>query len=211
MNTTITFTIGGVEKRNIFTDRWDYSRFLETLNFYRKSPLNMKLSNFRRNKIRKKEPENQKEIVKIFCYCLMPNHFHLLIQQLEDDGISKFLRKVTDSYTRFFNTKHERIGPLFQGTFKAKLIESDEYVLQVSKYIHRNPTSLKNWEDDIRGYPYSSYSWYLSNQEHNFCSTDFILSYFARNNPKLDYQTFVEEQGAEDPSIYSLFIDNEIV
>lgn len=60
----------------------------------------------------------------------MPNHFHLLVEQLRDGGISEFMRRISDSYTRYFNTKHSRVGPLLQGTFKAKVIESDEYLLQ---------------------------------------------------------------------------------
>ncbi len=199
----------GVEKRNIFTNKWDYSRFLQTLNYYRKVPLPMKLSDFRRNKLRKEIVGDQKEMVKIYCYCLMPNHFHLLVQQLEDNGISKFLRKITDSYTRFFNTKHKRIGPLFQGSFRAKFIESDEYILQVSKYIHRNPFSLNNWRENIQTYPYSSYNWYLSNQKHDFCNADFISSYFSQTNPRFNYQNFVEDQEIEDPEFYPLFIDPE--
>jgi len=199
----------GVEKREIFSNKWDYSRFMETLNFYRKLPLPMKLSDFRRNKIRKKEVVNQKNIIKTLCYCLMPNHFHLLIQQVEENGISTFLRKITDSYTKYFNTKHERIGPLFQGSFKAKFIENDEYLLQVSKYIHRNPLSLAMWKNNVRAYPYSSYDLYALNKQDDFCNTDFISSYFAQTNPKLDYQKFVKEQEIEDLRLYPLFIDPE--
>lgn len=195
----------GVEKRNTFTNRWDYYRFLETLNFYRKIPLPAKLSDFRRNKATIKDIKEQKEIIKIYCFSLMPNHFHLLIQQLEDLGITNFLKKITNSYTKFFNTKYERIGPLFQGSFKARLVETDEYLLQLTKYIHRNSFSLKEWQDEI--YPYSSYESYINNEEHPFCDTNFILSYFSKNNPKLSYQNFVEETDIEGPSLYDLLID----
>lgn len=135
----------------------------------------------------------------------MPNHFHLLIQELVDGGISEFLRKVSDSYTRYFNTKHERIGSLFQGKFKAKLIETDEYLLQVSKYIHRNSFPLPMWEHRL--YPYSSYPYYLSGEHHPFCNTSFISSYFSKSNPNLSYQSFVEETEVEDPAVFSLMID----
>lgn len=72
----------------------------------------------------------------------MPNHFHFLLQQLVEGGVSEFIRRIADSYTRYFNVKHNRIGPLFQGKFKAKLVDKDEYLLQLSKYIHRNPVTL---------------------------------------------------------------------
>lgn len=197
----------GVEKRDIFTNHWDYMRFLETLNFYRKKPLSTKLSDFRRGVVKFKKVKNQIEIIRIFCYCFMPNHFHLLIQQLKEGGISDFLRKISNSYTRYFNTKYDRIGSLFQGTFKSKFIESDEYLLQLSKYIHKNPFPLVKWKD--KNYPYSSYKYYLSGDNHPFCDTEFISSYFSKNNPNLDYKSFVEESELEDSSLYGLFIDNE--
>ena len=137
----------------------------------------------------------------------MPNHFHLLLQQVSDNGITVFLRKLSDSYTRYFNTKHERIGPLFQGRFKAKLIETEQYLLHLSKYIHKNSFPLTKWEGKV--YPYSSYSYYLSREQHKFCYTDFILSYFSKTNHKLSYQAFVEETELDDPILYSLYIDPE--
>ncbi len=186
----------GVEKRKIFLGRRDYLRFLETLNFYRNSPQPMKLSDFRRGVIKNKPIDNQIETVKIFCYCLMPNHFHLLVQQLTEKGISDFLRKITDSYTRFFNTKYDRVGSLFQGPFKARLVETDEYLLQLSKYIHRNSFPLVEWEGRI--YPYSSYYYYLSGEPHPFCDTNFVLSYFSKLEPVVDYKAFVEQLSSED-------------
>ncbi len=197
----------GVEKRNIFTDKWDYLRFLETLDYYRRTPQPMKLSDFRRGVIKLKKIDDQTEVVKIFCYALMPNHFHLLIQQMTDNGISEFLRKLSDSYTRYFNTKHERVGPLFQGTFKAKLIETDEYLLQLSKYIHRNAFPLSMWEGRV--YPYSSYGYYLSGEKHPFCDTDFISAYFSKTNPNLNYKSFVEGFQEDNPVLFTTFIDAE--
>ncbi|MCL4353648.1 transposase [Patescibacteria group bacterium] len=197
----------GVEKRNIFMDGWDYSRFMETLDFYRKCPQPQKLSDFRRKAISFKEVRDQQELVKIFVYCLMPNHFHLLAQQLADGGITSFVSNLANSYTRYFNTKHKRVGALFQGAFKAKLIKTDEYLLQVSKYIHRNPRSLLQWKN--KTYPYSSYRYYLSSEKHAFCNTDFILSYFSQTNPSLTYRAFVEEDQVIDPNISALLIDED--
>ena len=198
----------GVEKRNIFVDNWDYSRFMETLDFYRKSPQPQKLSDFRRRVISLKKVENQKDLVKIFAYCLMPNHFHLLVQQMVDRGITDFVSNLANSYTRYFNTKHERIGALFQGAFKAKLVNNDEYLLQLSKYIHRNPDTLLKWKN--RTYPYSSYRYYLSSERNSLCDSDFILSYFSSANPRLSYKSFVEEKSfVDDARIASLYIDEE--
>lgn len=195
----------GVEKRNIFIGKRDYQQFLLTMDFYRKTPLPAKLSDFKRGMEKIKKIETQTALVQIFSYCLMPNHFHFLLKQITDSGITHFLRKFTNSYTRYFNTKYDRIGPLFQGTFKAKLIENDEYLLQVSKYIHRNPLKLRN--GDLHSYPYSSYGYYLSKDKHPFCNTEFILSYFSKTNANLSYRSFVEETEIENSAIYRLLID----
>jgi len=188
-------------------DNRDHSRFMETLDFYHKSPQPQKLSDFRRGLIRLKETGNQKELVKILAYCLMPNHFHLLVQQLVDGGVTGFVKNLANSYTRYFNTRHERIGALFQGAFKARLIETDEYLLQVSKYIHRNSYSLLQWKNKM--YPYSSYRYYLFLDKHPFCDPSYILSYFSANNPKLNYKSFVEEEPLTDINTFSLLIDGE--
>lgn len=201
----------GVEKRKIFLDKFDYRRFLETLNYYRLTPQPMKLSDFRRGKIKLKKIEFQDELVKILCFCLMPNHFHLLVQQVQDGGISEFMRKLSDSYTKYFNTKHERVGSLFQGPLKAKLIETEEYLLQLSKYIHQNPSKLEFphgvWE--AKDYPYSSYRSYLLGETHNFCDTDLILSYFSKKTPGFSYESFIEGQVTSDPGLISSLIDFE--
>ncbi len=208
----------GVEKRDIFLDRRDHLRFLETIDFYRKFPQPMKLSDYRRGIIKYKKLEDQIELVRIFVYCLMPNHFHLLISQLTEGGITQFLRKLSDSYTRYFNTKYQRVGPLFQGSFKARLVETDEYLLQLSKYIHRNAFLLnrnafllKKWEGKEQIYPYSSYNFYLTQEKHPFCDLELISSYFNKNNPNLSYQSFVEEEVKDSPLFFDTIDDEECV
>lgn len=188
----------GVEKRSIFNQTKNYQRFLETINYYRFHPTPRKLSthlNFNMPPV----PPNfqQKRLVRILCFCLMPNHFHLLIQQLEEGGISEFMRRVSDSFTRYFNTVNDRVGPLFQGRFKAKIVESDEYLLQLSKYIHRNPLTLPMWKNRLSEYGFSSYPGYLNEKRKlDFCENEIIASYFknhSTNNKLFSYRDFVEE------------------
>ena len=124
----------------------------------------------------------------------MPNHFHLLVQQLEDNGISEFIRRVADSFTRYFNTKYDRVGALFQGKFKAKFIESDEYLLQVSKYIHRNPLTISKSKERLSDYKFSSYAGYLEEKNIGLFEAGIILQYFNNSNKNLSYQSFVENQ-----------------
>jgi hypothetical protein len=128
----------------------------------------------------------------------MPNHFHLLIHQQKIGSIRACLSAIQLGYAKYFNTKYHRVGPLFQGRFKAKMIEKDEYLLQLSAYIHRNPLSLSSWKHpkEIRNilvsYPYSSYQEYLKHRLL-FVKTKTILAYFSKTNPKLSYQAFVEK------------------
>lgn len=162
------------------------------MDFYRFYPTYRKLSthlNFKEPPL----PKNfeQKALVKILVFCLMPNHFHLILQQLEDGGISEFIRRMLDSYTRYFNTKNDRVGSLFQGKFKAKIVETDEYLLHLSKYIHRNPLKLTGWKNRLSEYTFSSYTEYLKKERNfPFCDISTIKDYF--NGKVNSYQNFVE-------------------
>lgn len=177
----------GVEKRRIFENRRTYTRFLQTINYYRLEGPKPKFSNFIQYK--SFEPNPDKKVVDIICYCLMPNHFHFLVKQLKEGGISEFISKLANSYTKFYNIKFDRVGPLLQGQFKAVLIESDEQLVHVSRYIHLNPASsflVKKPED----YEWSSYNEYLNNNK-GVCSKEEILNFFKS---AADYKKFVDDQ-----------------
>jgi len=178
----------GVEKRNIFLNEKDYKHFLETLEYYQ-VPNNIKLS--KKSLLRPKRTANE-SLVEILCYCLMPNHFHLLIRQKCDNGISIFMNRVLNSFTKYFNTKNERIGPLFQGRFKAVRIESDEQLLHVSRYIHLNPL-VSDIVGDLKNYQWSSYPVYagLVESQNISINPQDILAHFSSNE---DYKKFVADQ-----------------
>ena len=118
----------------------------------------------------------------------MPNHFHFLLEQKEDKGISKFLSNLQNSYTKFFNISHERDGSLFSDQFKAVRIETDEQLIHVSRYIHLNPhtgfvvKSLKELEE----YPWSSFPDYLQTPRE-FVDTEFILSFFGNSQKYIKF------------------------
>lgn len=149
----------GVEKRDIFLNRGDYQRFIDSMFHYQtKNPIKFSLS---RNKNTPQGWKNEgSDIIKLLSYCLMPNHFHMLVKQTIDGGITRFMSQVQNSYTRSFNTKYKRIGPLFQGPFKAVLIETDEQLVHVSRYIHLNPV-VSNLTKTPEQYEWSSYKIYL--------------------------------------------------
>lgn len=181
----------GVEKRNIFLDKADYSRFLlslqefnnrhPTVNMYRRSPLC-------EVRLRTILQPVRKPLVSILAYCLMPNHYHLMVQQKAENGITEFMRKLGTGYTNYFNTKNERVGSLFQGKFKAITLEHTSHFIHLPHYIHLNPLDMiepkwrtgnvKNFSramDFVKTYPWSSLQYYLSPAEQsNILERDFL-------------------------------------
>ena len=136
----------GVDKRSIFLNQRDYQRFADSLIvFNNKTNLNGRHFNDRENFLR------EKPLVNIIAYCMMPNHFHLLVEQRMDNGITKFLQKMTTSYTMYFNKKNKRTGALIQGVFKRSHIKSNARLLEMSRYIHTNPIKILDRNNTARG------------------------------------------------------------
>lgn len=177
----------GVEKRYIFNNRVDQHRFIKTVLYYQLEGPKPKLSNFFKYKLFK--PDFDKKIVDIICYCLMPNHFHFLLKQLKDGGITEFVSKLTNSYTKYFNTRDKRVGPLFQGEFKSVFIEYDEQLIHLSRYIHLNPL-VSYLVKDLSSYEWSSYLEYI-NGDKGICAKEDILSFFKT---PAKYKQFVLDQ-----------------
>ncbi|OIN94635.1 hypothetical protein COS81_01270 [candidate division WWE3 bacterium CG06_land_8_20_14_3_00_42_16] len=197
----------GNNKQAIFYEQADYYRFYQTLFYYRFRNLPTKLSDFIRLNSKIKNAlvgsnfhcYDQK--TSLICYALMPNHFHLLVTQHFQNGISDYLREATDSYTRFFNTKHRRDGSLFQGRFKSVLLESDEQLLHLSRYIHLNPvTSGVLAYEKLEEYPWTSMQEY-SNLTVGICKKDLILSRFSG---VAEYKNFVLSRAAYQKTLVSL-------
>lgn len=135
----------GVEKRTIFLDDQDYTVFLGLIKKYLAGE---KAARENRHAYVRLDGE-----IKLLAYCLMPNHFHLLLFQTNADGITRFMRRLATGYAMYFNNRYGRVGALFQGKFKAARINSDGYLQHISRYIHLNPGDYKNW-------PYSSLVYY---------------------------------------------------
>ncbi|MDO8639062.1 MAG: transposase [Candidatus Daviesbacteria bacterium] len=195
----------GVEKRIIFLDERDYQRFLQTLYYYQF--MGPKPAFSARDKFQVKDFSNNPKIIEIISYCLMPNHFHLLIKQLNNNGISEFIGKVTNSYTKYFNTKHKRVGPLLQGVFKTVLVENDFQFLHLSRYIHLNPYVDKLVED-LESYKYSSYPQFIGLTLNRLSVPELILNQF---NDGDDYKEFVvghADYARELAHIKHLLIEN---
>ncbi len=190
----------GVASVPVFVTKKDYQRALETLAYYQNLNLPARYSYFIvqsleiRNKILEELKKQNKLLVEIIAYCLMPTHFHLILRQKYDHGISKFLGNFTNSYTRYFNTRNKRDGHLFQGKFKAVRIITDEQLLHVSRYIHLNPyiSHLLKKVEDLSNYPYTSFPEYLHKNQTGICHKEIILGLFK--NKRTLYRKFVYDQ-----------------
>lgn len=200
----------GVEKRNIFLDEQDYSVFLHLLKYYL-SPVDDKtahpLLEFQKFSVVKPKPlSNIGEEIELLAYCLMPNHFHLLVRQISKDGMTKLLRRISTTYSMYFNKRYKRVGYLFQGRYKAAFIDSDNYLIHVSRYIHLNPLDLLK-RSNLFNYPYSSYPNFVGTKRAIWLKPEFILKYFDTSkmlpflNKYPSYKEFVESYPQDSKEI----------
>ncbi|KKT15092.1 MAG: Transposase [Parcubacteria group bacterium GW2011_GWD1_44_9] len=200
----------GIDKRIIFKSKKDYERFIMLL-YLANSDDSFRLDNIL-NKQYKTFSEvlvldKDEPLVSIGAWCLMTNHFHLLIRQEVDGGVTKFMRKLGVGYSMFFNIKYQRKGALFGGLFKSKLIGVDDnYMRQLFGYIHINPLEIEfpEWKDKINkssvninmkkfleSYQYSSYLDYIGEDriEKNIINPKNFPDYFQNSQ---SFQDFIE-------------------
>jgi putative transposase len=147
--------------------------------------------------------------IELIAYCLMPNHFHLLLKQNTERGIAQFMKSMITRYVGYFNHKYRRVEGLFQGRYKAVMMDSEAQFIGVSKYIHRNPLPVNPTRTDLEGlgnYRYSSYPNYLGRFMQSWLKMDDILHYYPQKVGSNSYKSFVEETG-DISSIYYEMID----
>ncbi len=182
----------GVDKRNIFLDNKDYIRFLTGMKEFNRTESIGSLRDLTEAKLleasRSLASVSPSPLVKIIAYCINPNHYHLLLKQIVDRGIEKFLHKIGTGYTKYFNTKHNRSGSLFQGPFQAIHITTNNYLLQLSCYINGNSEIHKIAKAE--NYPWSSYQDYLGKKGGKLCAKETILKQFEDVN---EYKNLTED------------------
>ncbi|WP_110942820.1 transposase [Geosporobacter subterraneus] len=161
----------GIDKRKIFIDDEDRTKFIEKL-------------------IKAKETAG----FRLYGYCLMDNHVHLLIGESEEIGIS--IKRITVGYVQWHNTKHERTGHLFQNRYMSEVVETEGYLMNVLRYIHQNPVKAKMMEL-AKDYPWSSYHQYLSTYkgQGSFIDTQLIQSYFLKQE---DFEEYMNAETREE-------------
>lgn len=173
----------------IFNNDTEYSRIKDTVKYYQIENQPVKFSQFGAYINNIKQEAIEKKLVEIICYCFMPTHIHLALKQLAEDGISNFMRYILNSYSHYFNIKHNRRGPLWEGNFKKVLVESDEQMLHLTRYIHLNPVAAYIVNNPI-DWKWSSYSEYISGKGDGICKHADVLDV--------------------TPETYKLFVENRI-
>jgi len=221
----------GVEKRDIFGNDSDKWRFLQALFLFNdeksslgllyrlekeKGAMNFKvLKNFFAEEGLDRDP-----LVRILADCLMPNHFHLLIEEIKENGIPRFMQKLGTGYTNFFNMKYDRVGSLFQGPYKAVMVEKDEYLQYLLAYINIiNPAQLIEPEIKERGvmdidkvlnfvgtYQWSTHQYYLGKMDSIIVDKGIFQNYFPTPEEYRDFSKKIL-LGRQYKSADSLFLE----
>lgn len=191
-------------KQNLFLEERDWIRFLFLI-LYLQSPISFNnmgrpVSYFVGHRRFNIGDEDVIKIIKnryveLINFCLMPNHFHITAREVKEGGISKYLQRIQIAYTKYLNTKHEKSGHLFQGSFHSVHIKNNEQLLHLSAYIHRNPRELSQWKNKEGEYFWSSYQDYIKeNRWGELIKREIILDQFSN---KKEYKNFVETSGTK--------------
>jgi hypothetical protein len=183
----------GVDKRKVFLDNFDYSRFLKSIEeFNCPDPIGSLYEKHLREKknggsTSTMEVEPPKPLVEFICYALLPNHYHFILKQIAEKGIEKFMQRLGTGYTMHFNKKYRRTGALFGGRFKSSHI-SPHKLLYLSAYVNCNAevhgiSTAENWH-------WCSFPDYIRRRNGQLCSKEVILDQFRS---KKDFQDFAKE------------------
>jgi len=173
----------GVEKKTIFPQESDYWRLIKSLKEFNTTEPAYKISRLNEKGI----TSDTNPLVDIIAYCVNPNHFHLLLKQKEEKGVTEFMRKLGTGYTMYFNKRYERSGVLFQGKFKFTHIERNEQLLYMSVYVNCN--SEVHGIAKAESYRWCSMPEYLSG-EKLLCKKDIILDQFKDID---EFKSFAKE------------------
>jgi len=188
-----------IEGFRIFNNQYDYKRMLNLIIFYQLRDVPCCLSQFIRDgKSRKDDVDVQirslsaqgEKIIQVIAYCLMPTHIHFVLKQLSDDGISNFMRLVLNGYARYFNSKYKRLGPLWASRFKSVVVNNDQQLWHLSRYVHLNPTTARLVEIP-EAWEYSSYKEYINSvdQINRIAFYENVIDVDPQN-----YKSFIEDR-----------------
>ncbi|MDP2676975.1 MAG: transposase [bacterium] len=199
----------GNNKQPIFLDDHDRARFLFLILYFQSSVIVLNVSyhilHFMKHSVFNISRNMKKEIfenryIDLVNFALMPNHFHLTIQERKEGGTARYMQRVLNGYTKYFNAKYKKSGHLFQGPYKAIHISHDRQLLYLSAYIHSNPKELQKWSRKPEAYPWSSYQDYTQkNRRGSLLQMGIITEQFPHVKK---YRDFVETSGAKKQNKY---------
>jgi putative transposase len=183
----------------IFNSEIEYSRLKNNLRYYQIEGLSLRFSDVMKLEKVKEDGfinyftsilQEKERLVQIIAYCIMPTHLHLILKQLKENGISTFIGNVLNSYSRYFNTKYRRKGPLWEGKFKNVLVKTDEQLLHLTRYIHLNPSTafLVDRPEEWLASSYQEYLLKVNNIER-ICKFEDVLEIEPSS-----YRKFIEDR-----------------
>lgn len=174
----------GVDKRDVFSNQSDLNRFFQSMQEFNSIE---PIGSIYENSFNKEKPQlgsSTSKLVNFIAYCLNPNHFHFILEQVSEKGIEKFMQRLGTGYSKYFNNKYKRSGSLFQGRFKSVHIDSNEYLLHLSAYVNLNDRQLGSSTSKLS---MSSWKEYIGENKDTFCEKDIILGQFES---KEEYEKF---------------------
>ncbi|MEK7613251.1 MAG: transposase [Patescibacteria group bacterium] len=196
----------GAFKQNLFKDSRDYARFLFYI-LYGQSPVLFNhvtrlVKTFNASEGFAVPPAETNDViqnrgVELTAFCVMPNHYHLVVKEIQEGGIAYYLQRIGTGYTKYFNTKYETSGRIFESAYKARHVGDNNYLLYLSTYIHRNPRELKQWKDKEFHYPWSSLQDFTEgNRWGGLLMSDIIADQFDTTSNS-NYKDFVKTSTAK--------------
>ncbi len=194
----------GNNKQSIFLDKSDYVRFLflviyfqsdtvfYNVGYYVKQFTKHSVSSISRRIL---ERILKHRVVSLINFALMPNHFHFTLYELAEGGIARYMQKIQNAYTKYFNAKYHRVGHLFQGPYKAVRVEDNKQLLHLSAYIHRNPREIAGWKNKEHKFPWSSYQDYTDkNRWGDLLQQNIITDQIPHGK---EYKHFIDASGTK--------------
>lgn len=198
----------GIHETPLFRDNIDRNRFLFSLLYFQSAKVALNDVSQQANLFRRKSISEELRCkvvstrdIELICFALMDNHFHICVKQITDGGISKYMQRISNSYTKYFNTRYDRRGHLFQGPYHLIPVKDNNQLLYLSAYIHKNPVALPGVRGREELYTWSSYPDYVSsNRWGDLLLQGVLLDQFE--NPG-DYLSFVKDSSAKELELES--------
>lgn len=184
----------GVNKQAIFHDNKDYQRFLFLLLYFQSDARFPQVSRSVKEFVKHPMLDNvddiiNKRTVELTAFCIMPNHFHLVVKEVEEGGITSYIQRISNAYAKYYNTKYNKSGHVLQGAYRLVHVNSDRQIMHLSAYVHRNPREISKWFKKEDQYPWSSYQDFIAkNRWSNLLMTDVVTDQFKSRD---SYHEFV--------------------